>query len=249
MSLPSKIFVTGTDTGVGKTVVTAALAHCLSEAGKRVSVVKPVQTGTSCQKVSDIQFVYKLLGRDINYTDHCPYSFSQPLSPKTGAELENSCIDIEIIKSAINKQARLNDIVIIEGAGGLMVPITERFSMADLAKDTGCKLIVTARPGLGTINHTALSIEYAKSRGLQILGIVINNFPKEPGLSEKTNPQELIRITGVPVVGVLKNDTAIDVENGHLGMLKNNSVNSFISQFGGNLEIDEFLSSIKLQYL
>ncbi|NIS08908.1 MAG: dethiobiotin synthase, partial [Candidatus Dadabacteria bacterium] len=102
------MFVTGTDTGVGKTVVTAALAHCLSDAGKRVSVVKPVQTGTSCQKVSDIQFVYKLLGRDINYTDHCPYSYSHPLSPKTAAELENSCIDIQVIKSAISKQVSLN---------------------------------------------------------------------------------------------------------------------------------------------
>ncbi|NIP39877.1 MAG: dethiobiotin synthase, partial [Candidatus Dadabacteria bacterium] len=236
MSLPKKIFITGTDTGVGKTVVTAALACCLSQSGKKVSVIKPVQTGTCCQNVSDIEFVYKVLERDFDYNDHCPYSFSEPLSPKTACELENRSIDTGIIKSAINKHEELNDAVLIEGAGGLLVPVTENCNMADLARDLSASLIIVCRPFLGTISHTALTVEAARSRGLNILGIVFSNFPYVPGLSEASNPQEILRLTGVPLLGVLYDDGAIDVENGQIGSIRKSSISSFISLFGGTLE-------------
>lgn len=245
MNLPKIIFVTGTDTGVGKTVVTAALAHCVSRSGAGVSVVKPVQTGTNVQSVTDIEFVYKVLDKGFDYNEHCPYSFSEPLSPKTAAEMQGIRIDPGTLVSKIQAQSERYDIVIVEGAGGLLVPIAEGYLMADLAKDLGSHVVIVTRPGLGTINHTVLTVQAAKSRGLVILGIVISNFPNTPGLSEKTNPFEIERLTGVPIIGVLYEDKTIDVEQGRVGGIRENSTAGFSPLFGGSFDIDVFLDSLK----
>jgi len=103
MNLPKSIFITGTDTSVGKTVVTACLAHCLLQKLEKVTVVKPVQTGTSSQQVLDIEFIYKVLDKEFKYSEHCFYSFADPLSPKTASELIGKDIDINIIRSKIAK--------------------------------------------------------------------------------------------------------------------------------------------------
>ena len=246
MKLPNKIFITGTDTSVGKTVVTASLAHCLSSKHENISVVKPVQTGTSTQPVLDIDFVYKVMNRDFQFEDHCFYSFSEPLSPKTAADLEKSDIDTDYIKSKIAAQVKLSDLVIIEGAGGLLVPITANYLMADLAKDLRSPIIIVTRPDLGTINHTLLTVESAKKRGIEILGIVINNFPLVPEDCEKTNPAEIIRLTGLPVIGVIHEDKMIDVEQGNIGLIRQNSLSSFVPQMGGSFDIGSFLNSLDI---
>ena len=246
MNLPKSIFITGTDTSVGKTVVTASLSYCLCNKLEKVSVVKPVQTGTSSQRILDIEFIYKVLNKEFVFSEHCFYSFAPPLSPKTASELIGKDIDINKIRSKIEEQQQLNDIVIIEGAGGLLVPINKDYLMADLAKDLESPIIIVTRPGLGAINHTLLTVESAIKRGLEILGIVINNFPLVPGDCEKTNPAEIIRLTGLPVIGVVHEDMMINVEQGNIGLIRQNSVSSFIPQMGGSFDIGSFLNSLNI---
>jgi dethiobiotin synthetase len=244
MKLPNAIFITGTDTSVGKTVVTACLAYCLSKNLEKVSVVKPVQTGTSSQRVLDIEFIYKVLNKEFVFSQHCYYSFADPLSPKTASDLAKTTIDTQKLRSETTKQITSNDVVLIEGAGGLLVPLNADYLMADLARDLQSPIIIVTRPGLGAINHTLLTVESAISRELQILGIVINNFPPDPGDCEKTNPSEIVRLTGIPVIGVINEDKTINVEQGCIGSIRQNSAGSFVPQLGGRLDMESFLNSL-----
>jgi len=246
MKLPNRVFITGTDTSVGKTVVTASLAYCLCNKLEKVSVVKPVQTGTSSQRILDIEFIYKVFNKDFVFKDHCYYRFADPLSPKAASDLSKTKIDVESLKLKITTQIKSNDIVLIEGAGGLLVPLNADYLMADLAKDLESPIIIVTRPGLGAINHTLLTVESAKKRGLEILGIVINNFPSTPGDCEKTNPAEIIRLTGVPIIGVVYEDKMINVEQGNIGSIRQNSDSNFVSQMGGSFDIESFLNSLNI---
>jgi len=129
MKLPNKVFITGTDTSVGKTVVTASLSYCLCNKLDKVSVVKPVQTGTSSQRILDIEFIYKVLNKEFIFSDHCYYRFADPLSPKAASDLSKTKIDVQSLKAKIITQIKSNDIVLIEGAGGLLVPLNADFLM------------------------------------------------------------------------------------------------------------------------
>lgn len=242
--LPSGIFITGTDTSVGKTVVTAALARSLSQSGKDVGVMKPVQTGAELPGLSDLEFIERVTSEIYPTEDHCPYRLLKPLSPLAASRIEEREISTEKIKGAFDKLSGTHDIVLVEGAGGLLVPITENYNMADLARELGLSLIVVTRPNLGTLNHTVLTVESANSRGLSVLGIVINNFPAEPGLAERTNPALLSDMTGLPILGVLHNDTSLSVEEGKVGNLKENARLSLVPTLGGVFDPDDFLSRL-----
>ncbi len=244
MKYPKGVFITGTDTGVGKTVVSASLACNLIQQGKKVSVIKPIQTGTSSQQVLDIEFVYKVLEKDLVLEEKCYYRFPDSLSPKSASEFDRKQIDAKFIMQKIEIQSEINDIVIVEGAGGWLVPINSSYLMSDLAWDLGYPIIIVARPGLGTINHTYLTVESALKRGLKIIGIVLNNFPRNPNKSEKTNPSEIVRLTGIPIVGVIYEDKRIDVESGQIGFVKKNARSSFVPVFGGTLNIEGFLNRL-----
>lgn len=242
--LPKSIFITGTDTGVGKTVLTAALALCLKQAGLNVGVMKPVQTGARLQELADLKFIELATGNKYTGEDYSPYTFTHPLSPLTASVLEKRNICIERIKSAYKRLTNQHDIVLIEGAGGILVPITEGYYMSDLALDLNAPLIIATRPDLGTLNHTSLTSEYAHSRGVSVLGIVINNFPLEPGPAEKTNPGLLQKITGLPILGVIRNDPGITVGEGHIGSLNETAKPSLSPFFGGNFNSEAFLSEL-----
>lgn len=243
--LPKGIFVTGTDTGVGKTVVSAALAWGLKQSGKRVSVMKPVQTGTESGGLIDIEFVQRVI--EVNYPldDVCPYRFTHPLAPLTAASLVGERIDLDRIKSSFYNLASTHDIVIVEGAGGLLVPINDGYMMSDLAFDLGLSIIIVTRPGLGTLNHTLLTVESARFRGLKVMGIVINQFPSNPGLAERTNPGLILRMTEEPIIGVLPFDSEISVEGGKIGKIREIANKSFTSELGGSFVVEEFLSGLK----
>jgi len=238
------IFVTGTDTGVGKTVLSAALGWTLQEAGKKVAVMKPIQTGIESGEVLDIEFVQMVLGSNHPLDLVCPYRFPAPLAPLVAARLAGEKIEIEKIKDAFYKLSSSHDLVLVEGAGGLLVPIICNYFMSDLVSDLGLPVIIVARPGLGTLNHTALTAGAARSRGLEVLGIVINGFPSNPGLSERTNPETMIQITGVPILGVLPYDPELSVGEGRVGRIRELAPASFSPQFGGNLSIDGFLAQL-----
>jgi len=243
--LPKGIFVTGTDTGVGKTVVSAALALTLKQSGNKVAVMKPVQTGTDLGGYLDIEFIQSVIETKYPLDDVCPYRFSHPLAPLVAANIAGEKIDLERIKSCFYNLSSIHDTVIVEGAGGLLVPITDAYLMSDLAFNLGLSLIIVTRPGLGTLNHMLLTVESAKARGLKVMGIVINQFPSHPGLAERTNPELILKMTGEPILGILPFDLGICVEEGRIGKLREIASASFTSELGGSFNVEEFLSKLK----
>jgi len=242
---PKGIFVTGTDTGVGKTVVTAAIAWNLTQAGKRVALMKPVQTGTIVSGPTDIEFVQKVLGADYSLDVSCPYMFSDPVAPLVASMLVGERIDIKKIKDAYSRLSSDNDFVIVEGAGGLLVPILEDYFMSDLALDLDLPVLIVTRPNLGTLNHTFLTLESAKKRGLDVAGIVISNFPWDPGLPEQTNPELILSMTGDNILGVIPNDNSISVVNGDIGNIRDTASSVLSKELGGSFVLEEFLSSLE----
>ncbi|HVY55689.1 MAG TPA: dethiobiotin synthase [Thermodesulfobacteriota bacterium] len=239
------VFITGTDTGVGKTVITAALAWSLSTAGMRVAVMKPVQTGTELPGILDIEFVERVLGAKYEPGDVCIYRFREPLSPLAASEIAGIKIDTGKILEVCRKLRSTHDVVIVEGAGGLLVPIKENYLMTNLAHDLGLPILIVARPGLGTLNHTALTVESARRRGIDVLGVVINRFPASPGLAERTNPEHIVRMTGAPVLGVFPEDISISVEEGEAGNIRELARSSLAPLLGGIFDIGEFLGSMR----
>jgi len=242
---PKGIFVTGTDTGVGKTVVTAAIAWNLTQADKRVALMKPVQTGTIVSGPTDIEFVQKVLGADYSLDVSCPYMFSDPVAPLVASMLVGERIDIKKIKDSYSRLSSDNDFVIVEGAGGLLVPILEDYFMSDLALDLDLPVLIVTRPNLGTLNHTFLTLESAKKRGLDVAGIVINNFPWDPGLPEQTNPELILSMTGDNILGVIPNDNSISVVNGDIGNIRDTASSVLSKELGGSFVLEEFLSSLE----
>jgi len=200
------IFITGTDTGVGKTHVGAGLASALSEQGIDVGVMKPAETGCGFRNGILIpRDAVKLMkaGKCDDPLDLVnPYRFSAPVAPAIASELEGNRIEIRKIVSAFRMLARKHDLMIVEGAGGIMVPLTRTRSFLDLASELGLPVLIVARPGLGTINHTLLTVMALRTRGLRIAGIVINHATRKvPGLAERTGPPVIERLAGVPLIG------------------------------------------------
>lgn len=243
-SCPDSLFVTGTDTGVGKTVVSAALALALTRDGKNVAVMKPIQTGTEQPGLTDLEFVEKAL--DVKFASEysCPYSFPLPLAPYTAAQSAGQEIVVDKIKNAFQALRSSHDMVIVEGAGGLLVPILEDYLMSDLASELSLPVLIVTRPDLGTLNHTLLTVESAKRRGLEVLGIVINNFPPSPGDAERTNPGLLKRMSGVPILGVYPSDLSLSVEQGRIGEIRRLAPSALSPVFGGTFDEDSFLSAL-----
>ncbi len=243
--LDKGIFVTGTDTGVGKTIVTAAIAWNLTQVGKRVAVMKPVQTGTIISGPSDIEFVQMVLGEDNPIDSSCPYSFPDPVAPLVASMLVGEQIQIGRIVDAYEELASQNDFVIVEGAGGLLVPIHDNYFMSELASDLELPILVVTRPNLGTINHTLLTLESAQRRGIDIAGIVISNFPWDPGIPEQSNPELILSFTGVDLLGVLQNDNSLSVEKGDIGNLRDTAPLYLSKELGGSFRLDQFLSYLE----
>jgi len=192
------LIVTGTDTGVGKTVVTAALA---ARAAGRVAVVKPAQTGVTSDEPGDLQEVERLTG----LTDlHEGVRLRDPLAPTTAGRREQLALpSVDAHAKTIDDLAADRDLVIVEGAGGLLVGLDEDGNdLADLAArlESPFAFVVVARAGLGTLNHTGLTVEALRARGLPIEGLVIGAWPAEPDLAEECNLEDLPATTGVPVI-------------------------------------------------
>ncbi len=204
--IPKAFFITGTGTGVGKTIVTAAIASHLLSLGRNVAVMKPVQTGLS-ESAGDLATISSLvpgivdLPRDIA----CPYSFPLPASPALAAADAGKRISTARIISAYRKCISYPglDILLVEGAGGLMVPLSGKFMMIDLISNLKTPVILVADAGLGTINHTLLSIEAMERRSINIAGIILNRMPSVKSLVEKDNPYVLEKLSGVPVIATL----------------------------------------------
>lgn len=211
---PKGIFVTGTDTGVGKTLVAAAIARYLRNQGIRVGVLKPVTSGArECggDLVSgDAELLCWAAKCTSSDRDVSPFVLREPIAPSEAARREGVTIRYERIRDSFDRLAAQNDFLIVEGAGGLLVPLGDDLLVADLAIRLGLPLLIVARPDLGTVNHTLMTCECARSRGIAILGVVINGQPEYPGEAEKYAPRLIEQLSGVPLLGVLRRYQAAD---------------------------------------
>ncbi len=192
------LFITGTDTGVGKTVVTAAFA---ATARGSVAVVKPAQTGVTAEEPGDLQEVERLTG----ITDlHEGIRLLDPLAPTTAGRRQGVALpSVDAHAKTIEDLATDHDLVLVEGAGGLLVGLDDDGNdLADLAArlDVPFAFVVVARAGLGTLNHAGLTVEALRARALPIKGLVIGSWPAEPDLAERCNLEDLPATTGVPVI-------------------------------------------------
>ena len=200
-------FVTGTDTGVGKTVITVALIKAICRLGFTAGGMKPIESGCLQQGdvlvPSDGMFIKTIAHMEENIGQITPCRFKSPLAPLPASEIEGISVDFEKLNKAFADISGNYDVVIVEGIGGLLVPITRNYFVIDMAKDFNLPLIVVSRPSLGTINHTMLTVNYALKEGLRVAGIIINyNQPPENTLAEATNPEIIKRISPVPVIGI-----------------------------------------------
>jgi dethiobiotin synthetase len=199
------LFVTGTDTGVGKTVLAAAVCAALAARGERVAAFKPVVTGLD-EEPGEWPRDHELLAQAASAgqapTDVAPLTFGPPVSPHLAAAEAGTAIEPLELAQAARKAAEGADALVCEGVGGLLVPLTPGYLIRDLALDLDLPLLVAARPGLGTINHTLLTLEAARTAGLQIAAVVITPWPEQPTGMERSNRETIESLGNVPVHGL-----------------------------------------------
>lgn len=219
------VFVTGTDTEIGKTVVAGGLALAFRERGVDVGVMKPAVTDCRTRRgkriSEDVDFLVKASGCEDDPGLVSPYMLRDPLAPEVAAEREGVRIDVRKIKGAFRKLAKKHEALIVEGAGGLYVPVKRNYLMIELIAELGVPILIVARPGLGTINHTLLSCEAARARGIGVAGIIINNYPAKASIAERTNPDVIRRYASAPLLGVVPHVPGVSVEECRLdGLLQ-----------------------------
>jgi dethiobiotin synthetase len=206
------LIVTGTGTGVGKTVVVAALAALGIAAGRRVAVLKPAQTGVGPDELGDLDDIRRLVGETATLTGALTGAlttrelarYPDPLAPATAAaRVGRAAVTTEQVVDAVAELARDHDLVLVEGAGGLLVRFCAGETLADVAAKLDAPVLVVAAAGLGTLNHTALTTEVLVARGLRPAGVVIGSWPAEPDLAARCNLADLPAVTGVPLLGQL----------------------------------------------
>ncbi|MBX5466380.1 MAG: dethiobiotin synthase [Firmicutes bacterium] len=197
------VLVTGTDTGVGKTRVAVGLARGLRQRGVTVGVMKPVETGHEAQEgwPQDAWSLREAAGIDDARELVVPYVFRTPAAPWVAARLEGRPVAFARLVEAAKTLAQRWPVLLVEGAGGLAVPIDARHNWADLALALGLPLLVVAPNRLGTINHTVLTVAYARSRGVEVAGFVLNRLTDARDGTEDTNRAVIEALTGVPCWG------------------------------------------------
>ncbi|MFZ3571984.1 dethiobiotin synthase [Streptomyces sp. BH097] len=197
------LVVTGTGTEVGKTVTTAALAAVAARAGRSVAVLKPAQTGVAPGEPGDVDEVVRLAGDAVTGVELARYP--EPLAPGTAAARSGLApVRPEQVAEAAAKLAASHDLVLVEGAGGLLVRFDEEGStLADAAGLLGAPVLVVAAAGLGTLNSVQLTGESVRSRGLRQAGVVIGSWPREPGLAERCNVADLPVVAGAELLGAV----------------------------------------------
>ena len=195
------IYIIGTDTGIGKTVITAGIGAILSKSGIDVAVMKPVQSGTLPGILSDSEILIQSVNSKDPQELVNPYRFRLPLAPYPASIEEKTVIKPEKIINSYKKLAQLHQLVLVEGVGGLVVPITKNYTQVDLIKDLELPVLIIARMGLGTINHTCMTIEICRNNGIEVLGVIFNKPGKQADISEKTNPEIIRSITGISILG------------------------------------------------
>jgi dethiobiotin synthetase len=234
------IFITGTDTGVGKTIAAAGLLLTLKQRGLNVGYMKPVETG--CPVLDgevvpqDVRFIREVVGIRDDLELMCPYRLKAAAAPSIASRLEDVHVDLGFIVDQYFQLSLLHEIVVVEGVGGLMVPLNNSDLVTDLVLQLGLDMLVVARPGLGTINHSLLTLNMAKVMGIPTSGVIINGFGREAiGLPERTNPDEIEHFGNVPVLGIVPWLKDLDYNTGKPG--------SLLSEFMERVNVEPLLRS------
>ena len=222
--MPRGIFITGTDTGVGKTIVAAGLAMVLRGRGMRVGIMKPVATGcadTDGHLVSS-DAVYLFEAAENEYAPlTSPVRFKNPVAPSIASVYEQREVDLDAIRKAYFELQKYYDYLIVEGIGGILVPLKKNYLVANLIREMALPIVIVSHVSLGAINHTLLTVDSALMRGFPIKGIIFNRAPLvNYSLAELTNPRVIHELTGLPVLGTLPDITDLDVERCRFGNLK-----------------------------
>ncbi len=216
------LFITGTDTGVGKTLIAGAIAKILSQTGKTIGVFKPVATG--CKKIKG-----KLISEDAEFLADCansefpldivnPVTFKTPAAPLVCQIAENKKVDLKKITAAYKRICQKSDFVIVEGIGGIKVPITSKLDVLGVAKLFNLPVVIVARSKLGTINHTLLTINAVRRSGLLLAGLIINGYDeKTKDYAEKTNAAIIKEVGKIKFITVVPFDDTTNMEKFVIG--------------------------------
>jgi dethiobiotin synthetase len=194
------LFVTGTGTEIGKSVTAAVIARSAAARGARVAVFKPAVSGLDEGGESDPALLRRAAGSAQADEEIAPYRYGPPLSPHLAAELAGERIEPTLLRERAAAAATGADLLVCEGVGGLLVPLRADYLVRDLAVDLGYPLVIVATAGLGTINHTLLSVEAARAAGLEVAAVVLNRWPESPGRLEDSNRETIAALAGVRVL-------------------------------------------------
>ena len=204
------LFITGTGTEIGKTVVAGCMAATLRHSGINVGVMKPICSGDNL----DAQYLKHAAQVNDPLTLINPVYLKHPLAPSVSARIQKKEISIKDIDNAVNALSEKYEILIVEGVGGIAVPIKDDYLVAHLIQHLDYPILIVAHIGLGTINHTYLTVAFARQFDIEIVGIVLNYLqPEEAGPAEHTNPYEIEKLTQTPVIGVLPYQKRLDCAN------------------------------------
>lgn len=206
--MKAAFFITGTDTGVGKTIVTAGLAKALKRRGYDVGVMKPITSGASRrgkELVSeDAEYLLAAAALEDPAMLVSPVCLEPPLAPYTVTLLTGQKIDMASVMAAFVALSNMHEILLVEGIGGILAPIRQDYSVLDLVREMDAPLVIVARPGLGTVNHTAMTVACARAAKVAVAGVVFNFCEDSPETAaEKTNPDVVRQVCDVPVLGVV----------------------------------------------
>ncbi len=226
LNLPKKdgLFITGTDTGVGKTLIAGIIAKILGDNGLKVGVFKPIATG--CRRTweglvaADTEFLANCANSDLPLSTITPVGYLTPAAPIVSAACERTPIDFGKIAAAYGDICQNTDVVIVEGIGGVRVPLTAEFDLLDLAVEFDLPVVIVARPNLGTINHTLMTIDCISAAKLKIAGVIINGYDAtNASIAEETADQVITQCTGVNVLAVVPFDETVSIEQSHWGQV------------------------------
>ncbi len=201
------LFITGTDTGVGKTLVSALLALMLQEAGRPCSYLKPMETGIADRQTreneADGARLKKAAGLEAPLEAIIPYTFREPLAPLLAARREGRIVSREELLATVNRHLETNEFSLVEGAGGLLVPLAPGYLAIDLIREVRLPALVVCRSALGGVNHTLMTIRCLHQAGITVAGIVVNHLTGPPGIAEQHFIPQVTEFTTVPVIGEL----------------------------------------------
>lgn len=194
-------FITGTDTGVGKTVVTACLLSLFRKYHMEAGVMKPIETGVTRHTASDAELLMNTANVDDAINDVSPVRFKTPASPWQASQAEKRPIDIKLILQKFHLLASRHEYMLVEGVGGILAPITEKYLVIDLIRDLRLPVIVVAHYTLGTLNHTLLTLKTAQAADITVRGIIFNQTAPQKSAIEKAQPALVRELTPVPILG------------------------------------------------